>query len=152
MPIQVSQPNSDVLIQWPFKSGTGGTHVSRVDESIALKDNTDWVEVRGQNKHEQYGYLADGPGDMETITQVEVVLYMKATVDAFIPGLTIRILSSDGLTIYGSIDFLVDTEGGWLVLGFPIPVNMTKTQYNDSDVDMLSFQATGDEPGPWVYG
>lgn len=137
-------PTSDVATGWPFTTPSGGTHFSKVDEGIVATDESDFVETRGVDKTDEFGY-EDSPIDFTTATDIDVAMRILATDDVLEPGLRVSLHSGGSEIVAKNFGPLANIAWRTLVFSFT-GLSITKTQFDDLSCRMKSqgFPAGGD--------
>lgn len=142
-------PTSDITADWPFTTPSGGTHFSKIDEGISSADQTDFVETRGIDKTDEFGY-EDSPIDFITATDIDVVMHMFATDDVLEPGLRVSLHSGGSEIVAKNFGPVANIAWRTLVFSFT-GLLITKTQFDDLSPRMKSQGfPVGDEEIPTV--
>jgi hypothetical protein len=142
-----SQPNADLTpLEWSKTPG-GGTHVSKIDETIAAKDNTDYIRgMCDSADRDEHGYPADSPANMDEVTLVDCEMYYWGY--DFMWGCALRIELYVGAVSKGVRVFSANTGSTWQVRSFqvtPSPV-LSKADYDALDIRLKAQAGTGDIP------
>ena len=146
MPIQISQPASDVTIEWPFGfPSSPSTHFTRVDEGEP-GNTTDYNRTRGRDKTEQYGYPADSGATWDTITRVDIIFKVRAQQLSENPIVEFS-LWSGGVQKGDTLAINTVTAAAWKTFGVTFePLTLTPAQYDALQLRMRTTIGAGDEP------
>jgi len=145
-----SQPDTDLTpLEWA-DTPSAGSHVSKIDETIAAKDNTDFIVGKADlDDEDEHGYPADSPADMDEVTLVDMELYYKG-VQVGGPGNepTLTITLYVGAVSKGARTFDASSGGAWITASFkvtPSPV-LSKADYDSLDIRYKAGKGSGDTP------
>lgn len=147
MPTIRSQGNSDLTPLEFSRVPASGSHVSKIDETIAAKDNSDYIKgVSNFIDEDEHGFPADSPAGMDEVTLVDMELYFNGTTLVDNPNL--RITLYVGAVAKGNRLFNVDSGGNWRVRSFkvtPSPV-LSKSDYDSLDIRYKVNKVGGEIP------
>lgn len=151
MPTITSQANADLTPLEFIDVPTAGTHVSKIDETIPSKDNSDYIRgTSGYIDRDEHGFPADSPADMDEVNLVDMHLYYNGTTVGT-PGVdspTLRITLFVGAVSKGYKVFSAASGGAWQVRSFkvtPSPV-LSKSDYDSLDIRYTVNKGTGENP------
>lgn len=145
VPTSDSGPN-----EWPTAVPSGLPHFDNLDETIALKDNTDNISTGSIDKDEGFDMgVSPAPADFDVADRVDVELYIRSSSAVFDPALTIEIRDKSDDSVIASTRWDVQTSGVWKVLRFRYTgLSIPKTQYENLRIRLNSEQKVGGDPLP----
>lgn len=148
MAVHVSSPTTDITNDFPITVPSSPTsHVVKVDEGIANKDNSDYNQAGGINKTDEYGFGA-APGNMPdnvAIDSADVVLYSDGQDFDLVTGAIVAIFSGGFLKGFKVVRL---STVGFAVLGITLAISppMTKVQYEQRSVRLTTIDGAFGSP------
>ena len=149
MPVKTSQPSGDITTNWPFiVPSSPSTHYDKVDESIAAKNTSDYIEARSAGFIDEFGFPVDSPANMDEVTSITMAIHLDGAPSLLNPGLEVS-LWSGGIQHGSSLEFDVSTPAFKVALYEFNGLSMTKAQYDQRQVRLLSTASPAGGPPPF---
>lgn len=144
---QHSAPTGDIETYWNITPSSPTTHYTKIDESWANPDTSDYIHETIDYQLDGYTFPADGPASMVTVHTIYVDFYLNTTNVTTIPGFVISLyLAGVYLT---QQTFKCDTGGAWQKKRFPFTgLSISKAQYNTLQVKIMCLPGNPGWPNP----